>query len=44
MIDGLVADERSELVTTLETEVDLSTPDERRRVARDVLAFAAALA
>ena len=44
LIDALVADERSEHVPTLETDVDLSTPDARRRLARDVLAFAGALA
>jgi LPPG:FO 2-phospho-L-lactate transferase len=43
-IDGLVADERSELIPTLETDVDLSDPEARRRVAREVLGFAAALA
>jgi LPPG:FO 2-phospho-L-lactate transferase len=43
-IDGLVADQRSELVPTLETDVDLSDPEARRRVAREVLDFAAALA
>src|SRR5262249_55271108 len=43
-IDGLVADERSELIPTLETDVDLGTPEARRRVAREVLQFAAALA
>ncbi len=43
-IDGLVADERSELIPTLETDVDLSDPEARRRVAREVLDFAAALA
>ena len=44
LIDALVADERAEHVPTLETDVDLSTPDARRRVAHEVLAFAAALA
>jgi LPPG:FO 2-phospho-L-lactate transferase len=44
IIDGLVADERSELVPTLETEVALNDAGERRRVARAVLDFAAALA
>jgi LPPG:FO 2-phospho-L-lactate transferase len=44
LIDALVADERAEHVPTLETDVDLSTPEARRRVAHEVLAFAAALA
>jgi LPPG:FO 2-phospho-L-lactate transferase len=44
LIDGLVADQRAEHVPTLETEVDLNDPAERRRVAHDVLEFAAALA
>ena len=44
LIAGLVADERTDAVTTLETSVDLSTPEERRRVARAVLEFATALA
>ncbi|HET6546905.1 MAG TPA: 2-phospho-L-lactate transferase CofD family protein [Solirubrobacter sp.] len=44
LIDGLVADERASDVATLETDVALDTADARRRVAREVLAFAAALA
>lgn len=44
LIDGLVADERAEGVPTLEADVDLSDADARRRVAREVLEFAAALA
>jgi len=44
LVDGLVADQRSELVPTLETDVELSSPEARRRVAREVLDFAAALA
>jgi LPPG:FO 2-phospho-L-lactate transferase len=44
LIDALVADQRAEHVPTLETDVDLSSPDARRRVAHEVLAFAAALA
>jgi LPPG:FO 2-phospho-L-lactate transferase len=44
VIDALVADRRAEHVPTLETDVDLSDPAARRRVARDVLEFAAALA
>ena len=43
LIDGLVADERARDVPTLETDVELSDPDARRRVAREALAFAAAL-
>jgi LPPG:FO 2-phospho-L-lactate transferase len=42
-IDGLVADARASDVPTLETDVDLSNPDSRRRVARQALEFAAAL-
>ncbi len=44
LIDGLVADQRAEHVPTLETDVELATPEARRRVAREVLEFAAALA
>jgi LPPG:FO 2-phospho-L-lactate transferase len=44
LIDGLVADERAEHVPTLETDVELSDAEARRRVAREVLEFAAALA
>ena len=44
LLDGLVADQRSEHVPTLETDVDLSDPQARRRVAGQVLEFAAALA
>jgi LPPG:FO 2-phospho-L-lactate transferase len=43
LIDGLVADERAEHVPTLETDVGLGDPEARRRVARAVLDFAAAL-
>jgi LPPG:FO 2-phospho-L-lactate transferase len=43
VIDALVADERAEHVPTLETDVGLSDPVARRRVAREVLTFAAAL-
>jgi LPPG:FO 2-phospho-L-lactate transferase len=43
VIDALVADRRATHIPTLETDVDLSGPDERRRVARAVLDFAAAL-
>ncbi len=44
LIDGLVADQRAEHVPTLETDVGLNDPVARRRVAREVLEFAAALA
>ena len=44
LIDGLVADQRADDVPTLETEVELNDPAARRRVARAVLEFAAALA
>jgi LPPG:FO 2-phospho-L-lactate transferase len=43
VIDGLVADERAADVPTLETDVALGDPPARRRVARAVLDFAAAL-
>ncbi|HWK27297.1 MAG TPA: 2-phospho-L-lactate transferase CofD family protein [Solirubrobacter sp.] len=44
LIDALVADERSEHVPTLETDVRMDDADARRRVAREVLEFASALA
>jgi len=44
LIDGLVADERVEGVPVLETDVRMADPAARRRVARETLAFAAALA
>ncbi len=43
LIDGLVADEPTTQIPTLETDVLLSTPAERRRVAERTLAFALAL-
>jgi LPPG:FO 2-phospho-L-lactate transferase len=43
LIDGLVADERADGLPTLETDVELGDPAARRRVARAVLDFAAAL-
>jgi LPPG:FO 2-phospho-L-lactate transferase len=43
VIDGLVADEQTDLVPLLETSVLLSTPAQRRAVARETLSFAAAL-
>ena len=43
LIDGLVADRRAAEVPTLETDVSLGDPESRRRVARAVLEFAAAL-
>jgi LPPG:FO 2-phospho-L-lactate transferase len=43
LIDGAVADERIDRVPTLETDVRLDTPAARARVARETLAFAAAL-
>jgi hypothetical protein len=39
-----VADERADGVPTLETDVRMDDPAARRRVARETLAFAAALA
>ena len=44
LIDGLVADERADGVPTLETDVRMDDASARRRVARETLAFAAALA
>ena len=44
VIDGLVADERTDAVPVLQTEVLLDTPEARRRVADETLAFADALA
>ena len=44
LIAGLVADQRTDAVPTLETDLELSTPENRRRVAKAVLEFAAALA
>jgi len=43
LLDGLVADERASGVPTLETDVRMDTAEDRRRVARETLAFAAAL-
>jgi LPPG:FO 2-phospho-L-lactate transferase len=43
VIDGLVADERTDRVPLLQTPVLLSTPKQRRSVARETLRFAAAL-
>ncbi len=43
LIDGLVADRRTSLVPTLETDVLMDTPAKRRRVAEQTLGFAMAL-
>ncbi len=43
-IDGLVADERTDAVPTLVTDVLMDTPEARRRVAEETLRFAEALA
>jgi len=43
LLDGLVADERADGIPTLETDVEMGDADARRRVARETLAFAAAL-
>ena len=43
LLDGLVADERADSLPTLVTDVELGDPEARRRVAGEVLAFAAAL-
>jgi LPPG:FO 2-phospho-L-lactate transferase len=44
LIDGLVADERTDGVPVLETDVLMDTADGRRRVAEEALRFALALA
>jgi LPPG:FO 2-phospho-L-lactate transferase len=43
LIDGLVADQRAERTPVLETDVLMTTPKERRRVAEETLNFARAL-
>jgi LPPG:FO 2-phospho-L-lactate transferase len=43
LIDGLVADERTEAIPTLQVDVSLGTPEERRAVAEQTLRFANAL-
>ena len=43
LIDGLVADERTETVPTLQIDVSLGTPEDRRTVAEQTLRFAQAL-
>jgi LPPG:FO 2-phospho-L-lactate transferase len=43
VIDGLVADERTDRVPLLQTDTLMSTPKQRRAVARETLRFAAAL-
>jgi LPPG:FO 2-phospho-L-lactate transferase len=40
LLDGLVADERADSVPTLVTDVEMGDQEARRRVAREVLAFA----
>jgi LPPG:FO 2-phospho-L-lactate transferase len=44
LLDGLVADERADEVPTLVTDVEMADAAGRRRLARDVLGFASALA
>ena len=44
VIDGLVADDRTEMVPLLQDDVLLNTPAERRRVAEATLRFALELA
>jgi LPPG:FO 2-phospho-L-lactate transferase len=44
LIDGLVADERTDLVPVLETDVLMGSPDARARVAQETLGFALAIA
>lgn len=43
LIDGLVADERSAVVPSLETDVLMDTPERRSRLAEETLHFALAL-
>jgi LPPG:FO 2-phospho-L-lactate transferase len=43
LIDGLVADERADVVVTLQTDVLLDTPEHRREVAEATLSFALGL-
>jgi LPPG:FO 2-phospho-L-lactate transferase len=43
LIDGLVADRRTERLPVLETDVLMATPEARRRVAEETLNFARAL-
>jgi LPPG:FO 2-phospho-L-lactate transferase len=43
VIDGLVADERTDRVPVLETDVLMATPEARQRVAKEALTFALAL-
>ena len=43
LLDGLVADERTDALPTLETDVSMDDADGRRRVAREALDFALAL-
>jgi LPPG:FO 2-phospho-L-lactate transferase len=43
LLDGLVADERTDGLPTLVTDVEMGDAEGRRRVAREVLAFTAAL-
>jgi LPPG:FO 2-phospho-L-lactate transferase len=44
LIRGLVADQRTEKIPVLQTDVLMATPDARRRVAEETLKFALALA
>lgn len=44
LLDGLVADERTDGLPTLETDVEMGDAEARARVARETLAFADALA
>ena len=44
LLDGLVADERADAVPTLVVDVEMADAAGRRRLARDVLGFTAALA
>jgi LPPG:FO 2-phospho-L-lactate transferase len=43
LIDGLVADQRTDRIPVLETDVLMATPEDRRRVAEETLKFALAL-
>ncbi len=44
LLDGLVCDDPCDAMPSLRTDVDLSTPADRRRVAEETLQFAGALA
>jgi LPPG:FO 2-phospho-L-lactate transferase len=43
LVDGMVADERTGALPTLETDVLMNTPEQRSRLAEETLHFALAL-